>query len=805
MFLRSIFVLFFVCSLQAVFAQQPISHPYNFSGLVLDNTTNLGISGAVVTVNDKVYFTDLHGEFDAHADQAQINITCTYLGYSMVLAPEWEYDKDAMPKRVVIRMMPELQELDNAVVTAQRVKSNMPVAHTDLYGSALVEKNLGRDMPFLMESIPSSVATSDAGNGVGYSGIRIRGSDATRVNITINGVPYNDAESQQTYWVDLPDFASSVDDIQIQRGVGITNNGLSAFGASVNINTNILDDKVGGSVQSSIGSFGLRKLSLAYQSGVMKDHWYLEARASTLHSDGYIDRAFADLGAWFVTGGYRSRNYTSIINVFSGTEHTYQAWGGVPAEVLDTNRTYNPYTYSDQTDNYTQTHYQWHQYFYPSAKSSIRLTLNYTSGAGYYEQLEEDQYLPDYSITLVVVGVDTITNADLITQKWLENDFYGAFLQYERKQSAGWEIKSGATFYRYTGVHHGDVIWSSFASTSGYDHTWYSNDAAKSDASVFVQSTYVNHKFIYLIDLQGRNVGYQFEGYNVDGIPVDQQVQLWSFNPKFGITWNHHARAHAYAYIGMSTKEPNRDDYTESTPLSRPVPEKLIDLELGERISRDHIRAKFNYFMMYYIDQLVLTGEINDVGAYTRTNIPESYRTGLEVEYSINTNIKLWLSGNVAYSLNKIVEYTAYVDNWDDGTQITESYTGSDLAFSPSWISYNKISKLLFDKTTTRGLGFRTFAVWTSKTVGKQYVDNSSSDARSLDPYWLNDISLDMYLRSNKFEELQITFAMLNVFDVAYESNAWTYRYQYEGVTQQMMGYYPQAGRNWMLGLRFAF
>ncbi|HNE45232.1 MAG TPA: TonB-dependent receptor [Chitinophagales bacterium] len=800
MFCKNVAFLIAFCLL-SLFTQQSLSaQSYAISGIVIDETSGLGLQDVVVTINNQQIISDKRGNFITQSNSKQLIIDCSMIGYSLINIPVIQIDTQAHKIDITIKLTRNLIELPNFEITAQRVATTMPVTHTNIYASQLEQINLGRDMPFLLESVPSTVATSDAGNGVGYSGLRIRGSDATRINITINGVPYNDAESQQTYWVDLPDFASSVEDIQIQRGIGITNNGLSAFGASININTNNLNKETGAFVQSSVGSFGLRKFSGGYQSGLINEHWYIQGRASIMHSDGYIDRAFADLGAWFMTGAYKGNKYTSIVNVFSGKERTYQAWGGVPAEVLDTNRTYNPYTYENQTDNYRQTHVQWHQYFNVTNRDNLRLTLNYTKGSGYYEQLEEDQDFGDYGIEPVLIGADTISNADLITQKWLDNDFYGAFLQYKHRHSNNWNTSTGATFYRYTGTHFGKVIWNEFASTMGYDYTWYTNDAEKSDGSVYLQSDIKVGNILYLVDLQARYVGYQFLGYNVEGLPVDQNVAIYSFNPKVGLSFFHGFKSKAYLFVGMSTKEPNRDDYTESTPLSRPVPEKMIDVEIGDKLELDKFRISANYFMMYYIDQLVLTGEINDVGAYTRTNIPRSYRTGLEVEYRYRIFPMLFLNGNVTYSINKALDYVAYIDNWDDGTQVPVAYASADLAFSPEWITYNQLYGKIWDKNAASSTRYLLTATWTSKTVGQQYVDNTSDGLRSLDAYWLNDVGLNMMITAKRFKEMNISLQALNVFNKAYASNAWVYTYQYGGEIQQMMGYYPQAGINWQLG-----
>lgn len=690
-------------------------------------------------------------------------------------------------------------------VTALRIKEDAPVTFTNIRGAQLAQQNFGEDMPMLLERIPNAVATSDAGNGIGYTGLRIRGSDATRVNISINGVPYNDAESQQSYWVDLPDFASSVDDIQVQRGIGTSTNGISAFGASVNINTNTLDAEPGVQVVSSIGSFGLRKFSANVQSGKINDHWYLEGRYSDIHSDGFIDRAQADLNAYFITTAYKSNKYSSILNVFSGKENTYQAWGGVPAEILDTNRTYNPYTYENQVDDYTQTHFQWHNIWSPSDNEELRITLNHTIGYGFYEQLEEEQDITDYGVAYPVIGFDTVFTSDMITQKWLDNQYSGAFIQYSRNWLNQLSIKTGLAGYRYAGDHFGKVIWSEYASTLGYDHEWYRNDALKYDANVFSQIILTRNKLRYFIDLQVRNVNYQFEGYDIEAQLVDQTANLLFFNPKIGVSYNAINNQTTYVYLGRAMKEPNRDDYVESTPLSRPRPEQLYNFELGHRARFGKWMLEANAFGMYYIDQLVLTGEINDVGAYTRTNIPKSYRTGIELSWSTTFFNHIDWNANFSFGQNKILEYTEYVDNWDDGSQTAFTYQNTDLAFSPSTIGYSNIKWNFLQKNNSAGNQHRAAIFTISKYVGQQYADNTGDAARKLDPYFLQDLGLNYTRGYRNKSQVAVNFIVQNLFDTEYESNAWVYRYIYDNMQQQMMGYYPQAGRNWVVMASFSF
>lgn len=690
-------------------------------------------------------------------------------------------------------------------ITALRVDANAPVTYTNISGKTLNQNNFGEDMPFLLDAAPSTVVTSDAGNGIGYTGLRIRGSDATRVNITINGVPYNDAESQQTYWVDLPDFATNVDDIQIQRGVGTSTNGVSSFGGAVNINTNVLNPKPFITLSGNIGSFNLNKKSLAFGTGLINNHWTFEGRYSAIYADGYIDRSYADLNAFFLTGAYTGKKYSSIVNIFSGVEHTFQSWGGVPAEVIDTNRTYNPYTYENQTDNYIQTHYQWHQKFNINSANKLRLTLNYTNGSGYYEQYETAQTFADYGVLPVVIGTDTIVQTDLITQKWLSNYYAGLFLQYEHLINSRSRLNIGGAAYRYSGDHFGKIIWSQFASTLGDNYEWYRNNSIKNDANIFSQYIYENKSISVLGDLQVRAVGYNFDGYDQYGDVVEQTVNDFFFNPKAGITFLHNNYFQTYVFAGISSKEPNRDDYIESSPLSRPVAEKLYNLEVGERIKKQGWQIMANYYLMYYTNQLVLTGQINDVGAYTRTNIPTSYRTGIELAIGKTFfNLIKW-DANFTYSKNIIPTYTAYLDNWDTGEQTEFEFLNTPISFSPEIIAYNNFKFTLFNFSTLQWKHHALFVNFTSKYVGKQFIDNTGSDERALDAYLLHDVGLKYSFDGPRVEGIDFNLNFQNIGNLLYESNAWVYSYVYENTPSQLVGYYPQAGVNWNAGLALHF
>ncbi len=782
----------------------------HISGTVVDVTTNNPIPNVAVffSKSDTMIFTGEMGDFNIVTKNLDFDIILKHLAFQKVDSGMKYQCTGVNPAfcNITLYMEPINNLFQTVTITASRVENTSPVTITNISGIELNKNNFGEDMPFLLESTPSAVVTSDAGNGVGYTGIRIRGSDATRVNISINGVPYNDAESQQTYWVDLPDFASSVDDIQIQRGVGTSTYGISSLGASINIFTNKLEVKPYAKLNTSVGSFNLLKTSAAFGTGKIKEHWYFEGRASKVDADGFIDRSHADLASFFITTAFASEKYASELNVFSGEEHTYQSWGGVPAEILDTNRTYNPYTYKDQTDNYVQTHYQWHHHFYLNYYSKIDLTFNYTKGSGYYEQLEEEQSFEDYGASPFVLNTDTVFATDMITQKWLDNDYLGAYLQYSKEFNEQVHLNTGAAYYYLNGNHFGKIIWAEYASPFGYDYSWYDNDATKKDGNIFAQLTADIQRFKFFADVQVRQVNYAFLGADQYGNSVQQNVDLLFFNPKMGITWLHHKNANAYIYFGKSGKEPNRDDFVESSPLSRPSPEILYNAELGERLQFKGWQLMANFYYMYYRDQLILTGQINDVGAYTRTNVPESYRTGIEVAWSKLFFNKLSWNANTSLSKNIINSYTEYVDNWDDGSQKPFEYEGTQIAFSPSVIAYSNLNYILLQKQNEKKRSEQHLDIaLISKFVGKQFADNTENNERVIDPYLLNDIKLSYAIKCVSINELYISFITQNVLNQEYESNAWIYRYITDNVENQMVGYYPQAGRNWVLQLSIVF
>ena len=701
--------------------------------------------------------------------------------------------------------------LDEVSVNAIKAKINTPVAFTNLNKQQIEKSNLGQDLPFLISSTPSVVTTSDAGAGIGYTGFRIRGTDPSRINVTINGIPLNDSESQGVWWVNMPDFASSLENIQIQRGVGSSTNGAAAFGASINLQTIGLNTKAYAITNNSIGSYNTLKNNIEFGSGLINNKFAFDARLSRISSDGYIDRATSNLKSLYVQGTYFDDNSTLKGIIFSGNERTYQAWDGVPLIYLDSNRTFNSLTYENEVDNYAQTHYQLHYSKNLNQKTTLNIAGHFTHGEGYYEQEKLDQNLLDYNLSNIILTNDTITSTDLIRRKWLNNDFGGITFSVKHLKE-NLNLIFGGAANKYSGQHYGNIIWAEYASNGDYNHEYYRNIATKFDNNIYLKSNYKasNNTSVFL-DLQLRSLNYEFNGSDISGDLDRQEVNLEFFNPKFGLSHYLNKNQLFYASYAVANKEPNRADYVESSPNSRPVHETLFDTEIGYKYQDKWLMFNLNFYYMDYDNQLIKTGEINDVGYFTSKNVKNSFRKGVEIESSYILNNKLSLSGNLTISENKLDTLVQYVDNWDTGDQNQVVHENTDLAFSPNltWAAninykYNKNTNFLLN----------------TKYVGNQYIDNTSSEKRMLESYMISNFQIDYHFKSSIFTKAKISFLVNNLFDIEYVNNAWIYRYisdssdprEYDDYTTQgdgniydKAGYFPQATRNYLLGLTLGF
>ncbi len=675
-------------------------------------------------------------------------------------------------------------------VRAVRAGENAPFTKTNISRKEIAKINLGQDIPFLLNQTPSVVVNSDAGNGVGYTGIRIRGADATRINVTLNGIPYNDAESQGTFFVDLPDFSSSTGSIQIQRGVGTSSNGAGAFGGNINFSTNEVVKEQYAEINNSIGSFNTRKHTIKAGTG-LQNGFVTDVRFSKIKSDGFIDRASSNLKSFFFSTAYVKEKTTVRVNVFSGKERTYQAWNGISETDLKsgkrtvnsagTEKPGNPY--DNEVDDYTQTHYQLFFNQQLSKKLNFNTAFFFTKGKGFYEQYKANQQYAKYSMP----NPPSTTRSDMIRQLWLDNDFFGNIFSLQLKANQT-EAVLGGGITRYNGNHFGKIIWAEKGLTS-LDN-WYNLDSRKDDVNIFIkQQTKFSDNWHWFYDLQFRHVNYTTDGFR-DNPTLFTKKNFNFFNPKAGVSFVSNGWK-AYVSYSIANKEPNRDDF-EAGAVQQPLPERLHDVEAGLEKQTSKYNWAATVFYMRYKNQLVLTGKINDVGAYTRTNIPNSYRAGLELQGGIQFNSWVSAAGNISFSKNKVKNFTEYIDDYDNGGQQSKNFSSSTIAYSPSIVGGATINFIPIKNGEISLL---------SKYVSRQFLDNTGEDTRSLNPFYVQDIRAIYTVKIKCIKEINIIAQINNVFDKKYEPNGYTYSYFAGGETVTENFYFPMAGTNFMLGL----
>lgn len=677
-------------------------------------------------------------------------------------------------------------------INAVRASDKMPIAKTNLSKEQIEKNNIGQDLPFILNQTPSIVVNADAGNGIGYTGMRIRGTDATRINITLNGIPFNDAESQGSFLVNVPDIASSAGSIQVQRGVGTSTNGVGSFGGSINLGTNDINKEKYLELNSTAGSYHSFKNTLKFGTGIFGKHFTFDGRLSQVQSEGYVDRADSRLQSFYGSLAWITQNNSIRFNAFTGKERTYQAWYGVDSATLANNRTYNsagtekpgePYT--NETDNYKQTHYQlfYNHKFNKNWKSNIATFL--TRGKGYYEQYKAGETLADYGIDPYDNNGTIVTEMDIIRQLHLDNYFYGSIFSAQHENKKRQVIIGGAAMI-YDGLHFGKVVNGTYPQAIPAGNRFYKNKGLKKDLSLYSKWTeQLGKGWQSFVDLQVRNVDYKIDGFR-NNPSLSVNVNYTFFNPKAGITYSW-KNMQAYLSYARAAKEPNRDDFeTSSTTLAKP--EKLDDVEAGIEFRNKKASWGINLFYMHYTDQLVLTGKINDVGAYTRTNIPESYRAGIELQGGGKISKWLTANANLTLSRNKVKDFTEYIDDYDNGGQQTRFYKNPDIAFSPAIIAGYTIT-IIPEKNTSLDL--------MGKYVGRQYLDNTEQKSRSLDAYYTQDARLAYKWGSRATFFTQVN----NIFSKLYEPNGYTFSYIYGGQLTTENYYFPMAPVNWVIGL----
>ncbi len=794
---------------------------FSLTGIVKDLKGET-LSGANVTLKNTFSRTTagINGDFKfSNLPKGDYTLVVTFVGYK-------NFSKEitlSNSRTVELVLEPTTVLTEEVLVSAARAGEKSPMAYTNIGKEEIQASNLGQDIPYLLNYTPSFVATSDAGNGVGYTNFRIRGSDPTRINVTINGIPMSDAESQSTYFVDIPDMAASTENIQIQRGVGNSTNGAAAFGATIDLQTSKLNPEAKANYSSSAGSFSTFRNNLSASTGLLNGKFAMDISMSKLNSAGFIDRGSSDLKSFFVSGGYFTPNTILKATVFSGFEQTYQAWNGVPSvrlnndvagmnqyetdgmytheqtlNMLNSNsRTYNLYTYKNQVDHYQQDNYQLQFSHKFNAYLNLNASAFYTYGRGYYEEYVADQSYADYQLANPVINGTGVEITDMITRKWLDNSFYGMIFSLNYKNKAN-SLSVGGGANVYDGQHYGRVIWAKTAGDANMDYEWYRGSGLKKDNNLYARySNQITENLNTTADLQYRTINYEIGGIDEKLRDVTQIHNYNFFNPKFGLFYTPGVHQEAYLSYSRANREPNRDNFVDADKTGKqPTFETLNDFELGYKYKSSNLMAGTNIYFMSYKNQLIHTGQINSTGAPIMTNVDKSSRTGVEFMAGIKFLRKFNWNLNVTISSNKIENFTEYVEDWDNSGLKANTIGKSDLAFSPDLIANSILAYRLCSNFEISLL---------SNYVGKQYIDNTSSNDRKLKAYLVNNLKFDYTPDQKIFKELKFKLLINNLFNKQYESNAWVYSYLYQGRRNKMDGYFPQAGANFMFSVSVGF
>ena len=797
---------------------------FSLTGTIKSLDTNEALVGATVELKsqNKFAITDEKGRYEFKEVSGVLQLTVKFLGYK-----EQTRDITATSDLTLNFNLEENNLLtDEVLVIATRATEKSPTTFTNISRSSIQKQNFGLDLPIVLNWTPSIVTTSDAGAGVGYTSLRIRGSDATRINVTINGISLNDSEEHGVFWVDVPDIATSTQSIQIQRGVGTSTNGAGAFGASINLQTNSRKDIPYADLINTFGSFNTRKHTVGFGTGLINNFTF-DGRLSVIKSDGFIDRASSDLSSYYLAGGYYGEKTILKAIAFGGQEITYQSWYGVPQSRLNnddvamqetaaaegwnaeqtanllnsSSRTFNTYTYKNQVDNYKQDHYQLHASHRFGNYLTANTALHYTYGRGYYEEFKYNAPFKNYGIDTLQIGTTKIGSSDLVRKRWLDNHFYGLTysLNYEKDKITS--VLGGAINW-YKGDHFGEIAWAQVALTFPKDARYYFNKGDKRDFNVFWKTSYqLSSTLIGFIDMQYRRIDYLANGIENDQNIFQFNLKYDFLNPKFGLTYSLSGTQQVYASYSIANREPVRSDFVNALSSGiKPSPETLRNIEVGWRLKNNNTAININYYWMDYQNQLVPTGQLNDVGAAIRTNVASSYRTGIEIDGGIRVNSKLSWNVNATVSQNKIKEFIEvmydYGTNFDQYSEIKTQRKDTDLPFSPNLIAG---SNLLYAPTKYLELA------WLSKYVGKQYLDNTSNETRIIDPYFTNDLRLTYLFKPAFMKELSFSLLANNIFDFSYSSNGYTWGYFAGAVETRQNYYYPQAGRNFLAKVTMRF
>lgn len=768
----------------------PLMAQFTLSGHVTNDLGENLESATVFVVDSDTHgaATDSRGMYKLEGlPEGMYTVKCSYVGYQD-LVRKVSITADT---QLDFLLAGAIYGLDSIEIKSNRVGDQAVYAHDNITSVDIDDQNVGKDMPYMLRMSPSVVVTSDAGNGVGYTGVRIRGTEASRVNVTINGISLNDSESQGVFWVNLPDFASSVKDIQIQRGVGPSTIGAGAFGANVSLNTLQTHVKPGVLVDAAYGSYDTRKLTVAAHSGLINEKYSVDVRYSDIQSDGYVDRASSDLSSYYVSAARITDKSSLRFITFAGDERTYQSWYGTPQDSLATNRKYNYYTYENQVDNYGQDHYQLHWSLKATDQWVTRLTGHYTRGLGYFEEFKDGEDFSEYLIDSLNTDMGFVKNSDLVRRRWLDNHFYG-FNWTNRLNLKAVTLDFGAAANQYKGDHYGRIV--DFPLLSGFEldreRNYYFSDATKNEISGFVRAAYPVGALNLTADMQVRNVHYETQGRDSDQTPIDINRDFTFFNPKVGANYKLNDQDQVYAVFGIANKEPDRKDFIDYPTDKQPESERLYDVELGYKKAASGYSFGVNAYWMQYKNQLIPTGALNDVGSPIRLNVDNSYRRGLELVGGVMLTEALKWEANLTLSENKIVDFQEEFEG------MTTTYDKTDIAFSPNIIAASQLS---YEWPFGLELGLN------SKYVGKQYLDNSTSDNKSIDAYFVNDLVAG-YTRPLGAGEVMLQLSIFNLFNKLYEANGYTYSYSLSPTEISVNNfYYPQAERNAMVRLKFRF
>ena len=761
---------------------------FTLKGKVVDEN-NDSLPGATILVKENKLgtSTDFDGLFNVKLAKGNYTIQVSFIGYKTV-SKKVSLTKN---EEIIFSLVQENNVLDEVLVSAVRVQADAPVTHSNLTKKEIAKRNLGQDIPILMNYLPNVVSSSDAGAGVGYTYIRVRGSDASRVNVTVNGIPYNDAESQGTFWVNMGDFASSTQSLQLQRGVGTSTNGSGAFGASLNILTDAVSEEANGEISNSFGSYGTRKHTVKFSTGKVNEHFEFAGRLSNIYSDGYVDRAFTDLKSYFLQGSYTDKNTLIKALVFGGKEHTYQAWFGLTTAELATDRRQNPYTYDNESDNYQQDHYQLHWNEKLNNNWSTNIGLNYTRGKGYFEQFKSGRDAVDYN-NLIVDG------SDVIVDRWLDNHFYVANFNADYK-AENFNIISGISYSNYKNDHYGEVIWgSNLAPNTTIRDRYYESNSKKTDLSLFSKATFnLTEKMKAFVDLQYRTVNYKTAGLTSDRDPINVNEDYNFFNPKLGLTYTINNQNSLYASYARANREPNRNDFEGGNSKH----ESLDDYEFGWRLKNDMVKLNTNVYYMNYQNQLILTGAIDpNTGEPLRASSGKSYRLGLEIDADIKLSEQVSMRPNISLSKNINKDFNAKIDG------ILQNLGDTPITFSPDIVFGNA---LVYQPIENLQIAFL------SKFVDKQFMSNFNSKVSKLDvleDFFTSDLNIVYEIEIKKiFKSIVLTGLVNNIFNKKYVDRGYYYTYDDTWSTPNATttidgsGYYPQATRNFLVGVTLKF